>query len=316
MKYLRSRFGLGRETTKHRIKSRFSNSAKNSWTQVTSSDIQAATDWLKKWSRGTNVAKRVYQNYLDFCASAHLAPREGIIPWIGQALRVLKPTTMKCYLGHINRLGRLGRKDLLAAANRCAADCNIRTANRVPLDHLIQILLWPGCEPRMQTAIYMCLSTGCRVADLEYLRRNQISIDINGPWDEGPQRPDTNFRGLPRMVVNWRVTKNRKKPDQVGQTHVPLIWSTAPPDAVLADINEGDGEERIFSSLTTNQFNNTLRLATAALNLPVRPTSYTFRRRLLNEVDNYAQGDDEISARVSGHLDPKSMRYYKFGPKP
>jgi integrase len=168
----------------------------------------------------------------------------------------------------------------------------------------------------MQTAIYMCLSTGCRVADLEYLRRNQISIDINGPWDEGPQRPDTNFRGLPRMVVNWRVTKNRKKPDQVGQTHVPLIWSTAPPDAVLADINEGDGEERIFSSLTTNQFNNTLRLATAALNLPVRPTSYTFRRRLLNEVDNYAQGDDEISARVSGHLDPKSMRYYKFGPKP
>jgi integrase len=296
-------------------KAKAKHARKSLWTpkKLTPADVTNGDAWCKLWRPKPNAAQKVWDKYVHFCSLNDLHVNDGVKAWIGQVAPIYKPSTLRNYLAWILQKGKTlpDKRMWLKAASMASADAGMGKAPDVPLRTLWTYITSIE-DVACQGAAFLMLVTGARLMDLRRLRRSQISVEVGR--DRLPKFPDLRFKQISRMVVDWRVTKSRRDPKSRIKTYIPIPWITKfseIPISILNFLNEGNAEEKIVKDITVNQMNSLFRTLSTELGIP-RVTTYSFRRWLVNEADDYCGGDDHSTIRITGHKNPASIgAFYK-----
>lgn len=255
---------------------------------VTTEDIAAADALDSQYGSDDRTACRIRRQFGDFARINELGLCAAVKAFIGQATRVgLRASTLNTYLGYLAPILRHCPEyhrwaKIIALAH---ADADSRTAPDCTLSHLRKLVA--KSQKHDRCLLWVMLSTGARVADLARLRRKQIQVTEAG-----------------ELQIQFRIMKNRRRRRFRVTLAVPLSWAGVPGPDTLAEIANGDPEQRLFGSHTANVVNSILaRLSTTKV------TTYSFRRRYINSLFDLFEEEEKVK-KYTLHLDIETVKAF------
>jgi integrase len=206
----------------------------------------------------------------------------------------LKESTISVYLKlteqHLRSIGAIPSHQrgavlhLLKVARARAAETDIRQAPRASLRTLRDIA--SEAPPIYRAAFDLMIICGGRWTDIRRLRRKQMQVVSDGS-----------------LVVQWRVTKNRRTPADRKTISYPVELGGAVTKTLRWALNQfqADSSQKPFGQLTLAAINMRLRIACHELNIAPAVTSYSFRHNFVQRAKKYCEVHGGSPHELTGH---------------
>jgi integrase len=261
----------------------------------TAEDERLAEEFLRAhaFDRNSATRERIRRQAQDFFRLNEGSTINNVyLLLVGQWRRCgLKFSTIDTYFGYLrphlravatatdfSKFGTIAKAVALAHAGE-----ETKTAPDSTSEELLRITA--RAQGDLQPLLYIMLTTGARVADLQRVKRRQIALTAS------------------HTTVIFGVTKNRRRRSLRKRLIIPHTWFGSPDASVRDFFAFGEKDQPVFGSWTANTVNERLR-DLCALNNSARLTSYSFRRNYMRKVLEVYEGDAVKAQRHTLHLNP------------